>query len=74
MLLQNVILCNFEIVLLISLYSNLWIFVSNFTDQNAKQLYRIYRQAMSDHRPPEVKKEGDKTERKSGHEVRTFCY
>lgn len=45
--------------------SNLWIFVSNFTDHNAKQLYRIYRQAMSDHRSPEIKKESDKIERKS---------
>lgn len=49
--------------------SNLWIFVSHFTDQNAKQLYKIYRQAIKDielgHRPTEAKKENDKMERKS---------
>ncbi|KAG8189231.1 hypothetical protein JTE90_013761 [Oedothorax gibbosus] len=50
--------------------SNLWIFVSNFTEQNAKQLYKIYRQAIKDieliPKPPEVKKEKDnKMERKS---------
>lgn len=50
-------------------FSNLWIFVSNFTEQNAKQLYKIYRQAIKDieliPRPtPEVKRD-DKMERKS---------
>ncbi|XP_055954070.1 chromodomain-helicase-DNA-binding protein 1-like isoform X2 [Argiope bruennichi] len=28
--------------------SNLWIFVSHFTEQDAKQLYKIYRQALRD--------------------------
>lgn len=57
-----------------SFTSNLWVFVSNFTDHNAKQLYKIYRQAMSDHRPPEVKKENDKMERKSILEVCVWKY
>nr|XP_042899132.1 chromodomain-helicase-DNA-binding protein 1-like isoform X2 [Parasteatoda tepidariorum] len=49
--------------------SNLWIFVSNFTEQNAKQLYKIYRQAIKDielaNRPSESKKSNDNMERKS---------
>ncbi|GFU37045.1 chromodomain-helicase-DNA-binding protein 1 [Nephila pilipes] len=50
--------------------SNLWIFVSNFTEQNAKQLYKIYRQAIRDmeivhHSSSEAKKGNEKMERKS---------
>ncbi|XP_035226982.1 chromodomain-helicase-DNA-binding protein 1-like isoform X2 [Stegodyphus dumicola] len=49
--------------------SYLWIFVSKFTEQNAKQLYKIYRQSIKDmelvHRATEVKKNDSKMERKS---------
>ncbi|CAL1263193.1 unnamed protein product [Larinioides sclopetarius] len=56
--------------------SNLWIFVSHFTEQDAKQLYKIYRQALRDlelARPPasvtDTKKGNEKTENKATHDT-----
>ncbi|XP_054714186.1 chromodomain-helicase-DNA-binding protein 1-like [Uloborus diversus] len=49
--------------------SSLWIFVSHFTDQNAKQLYKIYRQALKSMElvphSSDQKKPKEKMERKS---------